>query len=209
MEKLASKSSFDSHPQALGALPDRLQCHFKGPQLFRTRIGKDFPDFGCVLAKNRHDQFFAFAGERHDTDTPILRILDPAYQAPSDEAVHSRADRTGRKKHFWADRIHRQRPFVQQDLKDPEVGVVDSSLRQSRIEIFRSRLKGLQQYQPTMNWVSRALIHNETILPFWITNVQNNVSISIELASIDTSEKSRPTLVCAAARSGFNKQKEE
>jgi tetratricopeptide (TPR) repeat protein len=79
---LASQSSFDSNPQALGALPDLLQCHFKSSQLFWARIGKDFPNFGCVFAKNRHDQFFAIAGERNDADTPILRTLDPAYQAP-------------------------------------------------------------------------------------------------------------------------------
>jgi len=166
-------------PQALGALPNLLQCRFKSSQLFRARIGEDFPDFGGVFTKNRRDQSFALLCDRHNADTPILRTLDPAYQAPFDKAVHSRADRAGRKVHLWPDRIHRQRPFAQQDLKDPEIGIVDSRLVKSRIEIFRSRPKGLQQYQPTVNRVSRLLVHNETILPFCITDVQHNVSISI------------------------------
>jgi hypothetical protein len=37
-----------------------------------------------------------------------------------------------------------------------------------------------------VNRVSRALVHDETIVPLCITDVQKNVSISIDLASIDT-----------------------
>src|SRR5271155_2570296 len=33
-------------PQTLGALPNLFQCRFKSSQLFRARIGKDFPNFG-------------------------------------------------------------------------------------------------------------------------------------------------------------------
>ncbi len=51
---------FDPAPEALGALANLLQCRFKSSQLFRARIGKDFPDFGCVFAKNRRDQSLAF-----------------------------------------------------------------------------------------------------------------------------------------------------
>src|SRR5437899_11191650 len=77
MLKLASRARFHSGPQALGALPNLFQCRFKGSQLFRARIGKDFPNFGCVFAKNRRDQFLAFWSERYDPDAPILRALDP------------------------------------------------------------------------------------------------------------------------------------
>src|SRR6267142_886160 len=183
---LASRSSFDSNPQALCALPNLLQCHFKSSQLFRARIGKDFPNFGCVFAKNRRDQFLSFWGERYDPDAPILRTLDPAYQASIQKAVNGHADRAGRKVHLWADGIHRQRPFVEECFKYPEVGIVDPCLLKSRIKIFRGRLKGLPQYQPTVNRVSRVLVHNKNSLHFCVTNVQKNVSISIELASIDT-----------------------
>src|SRR6266481_5843012 len=206
--KLASRSSFDSNPQAPGALPNLFQCRFKSSQLFRVRIGKDLSNFGGVFAKNRRDQFFTFWSERYDPDAPILRTFDPAYQASIQEAVDGHTDRAGRKKHFGADRIHRQRPFVQKGFKDPEIGVVDSSLFKSRIEIFRSRLKCLHQYQPTVNRVSRVLGHDETIVPFYITDVQKDVSISIYLASLDTSE-SRPNLVCAVVRKRIQKQKEE
>src|SRR6266481_1660654 len=183
---LASRSSFDSNPQAFGALPDLLQCHFKSSQLFRVRIGKDFPNLGCVFAKNRRDQSFAFWCERHDADAPILRTLDPAYQAPFDEAVNGRADRAGRKVHLWADRIHRQRPLVEEHFQYPEVGIVDSRLLKSRVEIPRGRVEHLPQYQPTVNRVSRVLVHDETIVTFRITDVQKHVSISIDLASINT-----------------------
>src|ERR1700692_3281471 len=91
----------------------------------RARIGKDLPNFGCVFAKNRRDQFFAFWCERHDADAPILRTLDPAYQAPFDEAVNGRADRARRKVHFWPDRIHRQGPFVEECFQYPEVSIID------------------------------------------------------------------------------------
>jgi hypothetical protein len=37
-----------------------------------------------------------------------------------------------------------------------------------------------------VNRVSRVLVHDETILPFYITDVQYNVSISIDFVSIDT-----------------------
>src|SRR6267154_3988808 len=47
-------------------------------------------------------------------------------------------------------------------------------------------MKGLAQHQPTVNRVPRVLVHDETILPLCITDVQKNVSISIDLASIDT-----------------------
>src|SRR5229473_5318930 len=141
----------DSCPQTLGALPNLFQCRFKSSQLFRARIGKDFPDFGCVFAKNRRDQFFAFCRERHDADAPILGTLDPAYQAPFDEAVDGHTDRAGRKVDLWPDRIHRQRPFVEEGFKYPEVGIVDSRLFQSRIKIFRRRPKGLPQNEPTVN----------------------------------------------------------
>jgi hypothetical protein len=43
----------------------------------------------------------------------------------------------------------------------------------------------LPQYRPTVNRVSRVLIPDETILPFRVTHVQENVSISIDCASID------------------------
>src|ERR1700682_641828 len=176
----------DPGPQTLGALANLFQCRFKSSQLFRARIGKDFPDFGCVFAKNRRDQFFAFCRERHDADAPILGTLDPAYQAPFDEAVNGRTDRAGRKVDLWPDRIHRQRPFVEEHFQYPEVGIVDSRLLKSRVEIPRGRVERLPQYQPTVNRVSRVLVHGETILLLYITDVQQNVSMSIDLASMNT-----------------------
>jgi len=134
-------------------------------------MGKDFPDFGCVFAENRRDQFFAFCRERHDADAAILRTLDPAHQASFDEAVNGRTDRAGRKVDLWSDRIHRQRPFVEEHFQYPEVGIVDSRLLKSRIKIFRGRMKGLPPYQPTVDRVSRVLVHDETILLFYITGV--------------------------------------
>jgi hypothetical protein len=59
------------------------------------------------------------------------------------------------------------------------------------MEIFRGGLEGLPQYQPTVNRVSRVLVHDETILHFCIANVQNNVSISIDFASIDTEREAQ------------------
>src|SRR5882757_10668815 len=182
---LASRSSFDSNPQALGALPDLLQCHFKSSQLFRARIGKDFSNFGCVFAKNRRDQSFPFWRERHDADAPILSTLDPAHQAPFDEALNGRADRAGRKVHLWPDRIHRQGPFIEECFQYPEVGIIDSRLLKTCIQIFRSRLEGLPQYQPTVNQVWRLIVHDKTILTLCITNVYKNESVSIGLASMD------------------------
>src|SRR5260370_6513240 len=191
MSSLAYTLWIDSGPQTLGALPNLFQCRFKSSQLFRARIGKDFPNFGCVFAKNRRDQIFAFWGERYDPDAPILRTLDPGYQASIQQAVDGHTDRAGRKVHLWADRIHRQRPFVEECFKYPEVGIVDSRLLKSRIKIFRGRLKGLPQHQPTVHRVSRVLVHNKNSLPFCVTDVQNNVSISIDLASIETGKRQR------------------
>src|SRR4029077_6895144 len=154
--------------------------------------------------KNRPDQFFAFWGERYDPDAPILWTLDPAYQTSIQQAIDSHTDRARRKVHLWADRIHRQRPLVEECFQYPEVGIVDSRLLKSRIKIFRGRPKGLPQYQPTVDRVSRVLVHDKTILTLCVTNVQNNVSISIELASIDTKgalykRNGQPTLVCAGS----------
>src|SRR6266403_2750367 len=129
MRKLALRPWFDSSLEALGALSNLFQCRFKSSQLFRARIGKDSPNFGGVFPKNRSNQSSAFCCERYDADATVFWTLDAAYHAPFDQAVHGRTDRTGGQKHFWADRIHRQRPFVQKSLKDPEIGVVDSSLR--------------------------------------------------------------------------------
>src|SRR5439155_25381575 len=92
---VGSNAWFDSGPQTLGALANLFQCRFKSSQLIRARIGKDFPDFGRVFAKNRRDQCFAFWRERHDADASVFRTLDPVYQAPFDEAVNGSADRTG------------------------------------------------------------------------------------------------------------------
>src|SRR6266852_2412367 len=186
MSSLALTLWVDSGPQTLGALANLFQCRFKSSQFFRARIGKDFPNFGCVFAKNRLDQFFAFWVERYDPNAPILRTLDPAYQASIQHAVDVHTARAGRKVHLWADRIYRQRPFVEECFQYPEVGIVDSRLLKSRIKIFRGRPKGLPQYQPTVNRVSRVLGHEQTILTFRITNVQHNVSLSIDLASIDS-----------------------
>src|SRR6266852_4862591 len=186
MSSLALTLWVDSCPQALGALPNLFQCRFKSSQLFRARIGKDFPNFGSVFPKNRGNQSFAFWGERYDPNAPILRTLDPAYPASIQQAVDGHTDRAGRKVHLWADRIYRQRPFVEECFQYPEVGIVDSRLLKSRIEIFRGRPKGLPQYQPTVNRVSRVLVHDQTILTLCITNVHKNVSKSIELTSIDS-----------------------
>jgi hypothetical protein len=79
--------------------------------------------------------------------------------------------------------------FVEERFKYPEVGIVDSRLLKSRIKIFRGRPKGLPQYQPTVNRVSRVLAHDQTIVPFCVTDVQQYVSISIEFASIDTGKR--------------------
>ena len=57
-------------------------------------------------------------------------------------------------------------------------------LLKSRIEIFRRRVEGLPPYQPTVNRVSRVLIHSETIFALCITNVYRNISMSIDLALI-------------------------
>src|SRR5216684_5264135 len=189
MSSLDQTLWIDPGPQTLSALPNLFQCRFKSSQLFRARIGKDFSNFGGVFAKNRRDQFFAFWGERYDPDAPILRTLDPAYQPSIQQAVDGHTDRAGRKVHLWADRIHRQRPFVEEGFKYAEVGIVDPRLLKSRIKIFRRRPKGLSQYQPTVNRVSRVLVHDETIVPFCITDVHKNVSISIDLASIDVRER--------------------
>src|SRR5882762_7078740 len=178
--------SFDSGPEPLGALTNLLQYCFKISQFFRARIGKDPFNLGSVFAKNRCDQFFAFCCERYDADAAVFRTLDPAYQASIQEAVDGHADRAGRKVHLWADRIHRQRSFVQEGLKYAEVGIIDSRLLESGIEIFRGRLEVLPQYQPTVNRVSRVLVHDETILTLCVTNVHKNASISIDFASIDT-----------------------
>jgi hypothetical protein len=126
--KVGSRPWFDSAPEAPGALANLFQYRFKRSQLVRARIGKDLLNFGGVFPKDRRDQSFAFWSERYDADAPILRTLDPAYQAPFDKAVNGRTDRAGRKVHLWADRIHRQRPFVQKGLKDSEIGIVDSRL---------------------------------------------------------------------------------
>jgi hypothetical protein len=184
MSSLAQTLWIDSGPQTLGALPNLFQCRFKSSQFSRARIGKDFPDFRCVLAKNRRDQFFAFWGERYDPDAAIPGTLDPAYQAPFQKAVDGHTDRAGRKVHLGPDGIHRQGSFVQEGLQYPEVGIVDSRLLKTCIKIFRSRLKGLPPYQPTVNRVSRVLVHDETIVPFCITDVQANVSVSIGFTSI-------------------------
>src|SRR6266481_8343431 len=191
MSSLSQTLWIDSGPQTLGTLPNLLQCRFKSSQLFRARCGKDFPDFGGVFAKNRRDQFFAFWGERYDPDAAVFRTLDPAYQASIQQAVDGHTDRAGRKVHLWADRIHRQRSFVQEGLKYAEVGIIDSRLLESGIEIFRGRLEGLPQYQPTVNRVSRVLVHNETIQTLCVTNVHKNVSISIDCASIDTEREAQ------------------
>src|SRR6266436_4406380 len=164
MSSLSQTLWIDSGPQTLGALPNLFQCRFKSSQLFRARIGKDLPNFGCVFAKNRRDQFFAFGGERYDPDAPILSALDPAYQASIQQAVDGHTDRAGRKVHLWADRIYRRRPLVEKGFQYPEVGIVDSRLLKSRIKIFHSCVEGLTQYQPTVNWVSRVLVHDETIV---------------------------------------------
>src|SRR5882762_4351238 len=55
----ASRLWFDSAPEALGALANLFQYCFKTSQFFGARIGKDFPNFGSMFAKNRRDQFFA------------------------------------------------------------------------------------------------------------------------------------------------------
>jgi hypothetical protein len=52
-------------------------------------------------------------------------------------------------------------------------------------------LEGLPQYQPTVNRVSRVLVHDETILTLCVTNVHKNVSISIDFASIDTEREAQ------------------
>src|SRR6267142_6889557 len=58
--KVGLRPWIDSGPEVVGAVPNLFQYCFQGSQFFRALIGKDFPDFGCVLAKNRRDQFFAF-----------------------------------------------------------------------------------------------------------------------------------------------------
>jgi len=102
------------------------------------------------------------------------------------EAVNGRTDRAGCKVDLWPDRIHRQRPFVDEHFKYPEVDIVDSRLLKSRIKIFRGIVKGPPPYQPTADRVSRVLVHGETILTFRMTDVQKYVSISIDLASINS-----------------------
>ena len=63
---------------------------------------------------------------------------------------------------------------------------IDSRLLKSCIEIFRRRLEGLPQYQPTVNPVSRVPVHGQTILTLCITKVHKYVSKSIDLTSIDS-----------------------
>src|ERR1700758_5510383 len=60
MSSLAQTLWIDSGPQTLDALANLFQCRFKSLQFLRACIGKDFPNFGGVFAKNRRDQSFAF-----------------------------------------------------------------------------------------------------------------------------------------------------
>ena len=79
---------------------------------------------------------------------PVFSTLDSAYQSRIEETVDGHADRAGRKVHFWA---HWQRSFVQKGLKYAEVGIAESRLLNSRLEIFRGCLEGLSPYQPNVN----------------------------------------------------------
>jgi hypothetical protein len=163
---------YESWLQDLGLIPvPRLSARFpiffnvvsRARNSFGLASAKTFLISAACLRKIGAIKSLPFWGERYDPDAPILRTLDPAYQPSIQEAVDGYTDRAGRKVHLWADRIHRQRSFVQEGLQYAEVGIVDSRLLKSGKEIFRSRLEGLTPYQPTMHRVCGALCHDQAI----------------------------------------------
>src|SRR6202158_5355763 len=164
----SSRPSFDSGPEPLGALTDLFQYCFKTSHFFRTHIGKHFSNFGSVLPKNRPNQFFASRCKRYHADAPVFATLDPAYQPSIQQPVDGHADRSRRKVHLRPDRIHRPRSFVQKRFQYAEVGIVNSRLLKSRIEIFGSRLVRLNPYQPAVHRarevLSRVLGHDQYLM---------------------------------------------
>ena len=81
-----------------------------------------------MLSKSRNDKILAAWGKGDDPNTPVIRALDPGYQALDDETIDSDTDRTWGQIDDWAYRVDGQRPFVQQELEHADIREAESGL---------------------------------------------------------------------------------
>src|SRR6266404_2389849 len=81
-----------------------------------------------MLSKSGNNEILAASGEGNDPNAPVFGALDPADQAPRDEAIDSDTDRAWGQSDHWAYRIDGQRPFAQQEFEHAEIREAESGL---------------------------------------------------------------------------------
>src|SRR6516165_5636330 len=130
------------------ALAEPLNRHFETMKFLRAQFGEHSLHLPGMLSECRNDQILAAWGEGNDTNASVFRALDPADQALREETVHSDADRAWGQIDDWADRVDRQRPFVQQEFQHAEIREAESSLFNTGGCVPCQSAHRLHHYQP-------------------------------------------------------------
>src|SRR6516165_5602434 len=74
-------------------LADLFKRHFESVKFLRAQFREHSPHLPGVLSKGGNNEILPARCEGDDTNTPVFRALDPGYQAPGGETVHSDTDR--------------------------------------------------------------------------------------------------------------------
>src|SRR5262245_64948582 len=114
--------------QRSSLLADLLKRHLEATKLLGAQFREHSPHLPGMLSESGNDDVLPARGEGDDTNTPVFRALDPGYQALREETVHSDTDRAWGQIDDRADRIHGQRPFVQQGFQHTEIREAESGL---------------------------------------------------------------------------------
>ena len=118
--------------QFFGASSDSLEHFFQLPLLLGRDILKCTFDESGVLAEDRNEYSAPLLRKRNSVNAAIALALHTTDQPLLIEPIDCHAHRSRVEVHLRAQGVNRHRPFVQENVKDPEIRVPQALLENGR-----------------------------------------------------------------------------
>ncbi len=104
-----------------------------------------------MLAKAAGDQRTALRGEFNPAHAAVVGVVFARDEPFFNEPIHGHANGSGREPDLWANRIHRERAFMQENFQDAEIGVAQFCPLDALGGVREQSLKGFHENEPDVN----------------------------------------------------------
>ncbi len=106
---------------------------------------------GGVLAKASGNQRSSLGRQFNPAHPSVVRVILARNEPSFNQPIDSHADGSRSEPDLWANRIHRERAFMQERFQDAEIGVAQLRPLDALLRVREQRLKGFHQNEPDMN----------------------------------------------------------